>query len=58
MEKKIFYCENEKAYEALENMGIALMCNENMDLEFDAEKEEEIKSIMERFFPEAFYCIG
>ena len=57
MEKKTFYCENEKAYEAIVNNGIDLVVNEEMENEFDAEKEEKIKSIMDKFFPEAFYCI-
>ena len=57
MEKKTFYCENEKAYEAIVNLGIDLVVNEDMEIEFDAEKEEKIKHIMGKFSPEAFYCI-
>lgn len=51
---KILYCNNRKLLEILENNGINMICNENMQIEISDEDSEKIDSIVNELAPAAF----
>jgi hypothetical protein len=51
---KILYCNNRELLEILENNGINMICNENMQIEISDEDSEKIDSIVNELAPAAF----
>ena len=51
---KILYCNNREVLEILENNGINMICNENMQIEISDEDSEKIDSIVNELAPAAF----
>jgi hypothetical protein len=50
---KILYCNNRELLEILENNGINMICNENMQIEISDEDSEKIDSIVNELAPAA-----
>ena len=50
---KILYCNNRELLEILENNGINMICNENMQIEISDEDSEKIDSIIHELAPAA-----
>ena len=50
---KTLYCNNRELLEILENNGINMICNENMQIEISDEDAEKIDSIVNEFAPAA-----
>lgn len=50
---KTLYCNNRELLDILENNGINMICNENMQIEISDEDMEKIDSIVNKFAPAA-----
>lgn len=50
---KILFCDNSELLEVLENNGITMTCNANMQIEISDKDAERIESIVEEFAPAA-----
>lgn len=50
---KTLYCKNSELLEILENNGIEMICNENMQIEISDEDAEKIDSIVNELAPAA-----
>ena len=50
---KTLYCNNRELLEILENNGINMICNENMQIEISDEDAEKIDSIVNELAPAA-----
>lgn len=50
---KTLYCNNRELLDILENNGINMICNENMQIEISDEDAEKIDSIVNEFAPAA-----
>ena len=48
---KTLYCENSELLEILENNGIEMICNENMEIVISDEDAMRIATIVEDFAP-------
>ena len=48
---KTLYCENSELLEILENNGIEMICNENMEIVISDEDAMRIATIVEEFAP-------
>lgn len=51
---KTLYCNNRELLDILENNGINMICNENMQIEISDEDSEKIDSIVNELAPAAF----
>ena len=56
---KTLYCKNSELLEILENNGIEMICNENMQIEISDEDAEKIDSIVYELAPaeSVYYAI-
>ena len=50
---KTLYCKNSELLEILENNGIEMICNENMQIEISDKKKKKIDSIVNELAPAA-----